>query len=364
MARRTNDAAASPDTRPRGRGNIVYVGLWLIAGIAATTYLGMLAFGKTDLLAHHIGAEELRSPDRLALRRGNEAPIGSAASDRLNRIDGQIGTLKAEVSALEAGMSQLANAQDTTSSRVRALEAWQGSIIAADGSPILADTENRRSSSAARPAAATAAERTAARLEDPAAIEGTTLDGVTRTPPPPAASANVARPTPQPSAGGSGTSSGTGSDDATLAALLAGDPAALAAVSGRASPTGRPGTTTIPPATNAALVTAPLPEAEPAAPPSAPAIVPIPGQRTFGVALGSGESVDALRLKWALLNERHRDLIGTLAPRFVRTGAGGQAGFRLIAGPLPSSREARELCTQLNAYYVQCDTSAFTGRVL
>ncbi|MEO0620176.1 MAG: hypothetical protein AAFZ01_12970 [Pseudomonadota bacterium] len=314
-ASQTNAAARQTRPEPKRRGNGVYLTLWSFAGIAATGYLVMLALGKPALL--DAGTALLPEDDngRVTLRAGAQDTGSSQGFDALSR---DVAALKANVSALEAGMGQLSRAQTNTDARITDIEAWRSTVTAASG-PTL---EIRDSGPVAPDATVTGA------VEDPAAIEGTTLDGDTRTLPPTPAPAPVE------------TSQANG-EDAILAALF--------------GTSEEPATPATPPADTAALA----PETRPL-----PTSLPIPGRRTFGVELGSGDSVDSLRLKWALLNERHRDLIGSLAPRFVRTGSGASTLFRLIAGPFPSTLQANELCTQLNAYYVPCTTSAFTGTVL
>ncbi|MEL7542641.1 MAG: hypothetical protein AAGJ70_02580 [Pseudomonadota bacterium] len=315
-------AAASPGpnrAEPKRRGNGIYLTLWCLAGLAATGYLVMLALGKPALL--DAGATAVINDDSgpVTLRAGARDVGAAQGYEALSR---DVANLKANVSALEAGIGQLSRAQTNADARITDIEAWRSTVTTGPG-----ETLEVSDSGTVTPSASVAQP-----VDDASAIEGTTLDGDTRTLPPTPA------PTPV-------ETSRTNSDDAILAALF-----------GNTEEQAAPAT----PQTETAALT---PEVAPQ-PAPLPASLPIPGRRTFGVELGSGDSVDSLRLKWALLNERHRDLIGSLAPRFVRTGNGPSTLYRLIAGPFSSTRQASELCTQLNAYYVPCSTSAFTGAVL
>jgi hypothetical protein len=97
-----------------------------------------------------------------------------------------------------------------------------------------------------------------------------------------------------------------------------------------------------------------------------PQVKPTPGENTGprGVQLATGPSVDALRISWMLLSERHKEILGRFEPRFVvSTGASGP-GFRLIAGPMESANAASKVCSELRARRVTCGVSAFGGEPL
>ncbi|MGI9387483.1 MAG: hypothetical protein ACR2OX_08630, partial [Methyloligellaceae bacterium] len=256
----------------------------------------------------------------VALRKG-----ANDVDERIGRMAQDIGTIKQQMAGISADVTQIRAVQVETDERVAKLE----------GRPTVSKNETPE------PAVVQSAQ---VRTSDASgsAIEGTTLDGVTRTTEP------LTQPVSQ---------TPPGNDEAVLAALL-GKPAQVTR-------------STEVPTTTLPVSAQPTPQAVEAAKPTAEeprkvaALVPIPARRTFGVELASGDSVDSLRLSWALLNERHRDLLGRLAPRYVLSGASGSPNpFRLIAGPFSSSHRARELCTRLQAYYVSCKASAFTGSVL
>jgi hypothetical protein len=101
------------------------------------------------------------------------------------------------------------------------------------------------------------------------------------------------------------------------------------------------------------------PSTEPVTP--QPAAAPAVGQVTTqpsGVVLATGPSVDALRLSWSLLNERHRSTLQPLEPRVVIIEPGR---YQLVAGPLPNESEATRVCTTLRGRGVACQPSDFRG---
>ena len=83
-----------------------------------------------------------------------------------------------------------------------------------------------------------------------------------------------------------------------------------------------------------------------------------------GIQIATGPSVDALRISWMLLSERHKEILRRYEPRFVpSTGASGP-GYRLIAGPIENAAAANRVCTELRARRVTCGVSAFGGEPL
>lgn len=126
----------------------------------------------------------------------------------------------------------------------------------------------------------------------------------------------------------------------------------------------KPAATAIETGSVSAPATAAAAKAKPAAGPIAfgPAVV-TRSQSAVGVRLTAAPSVDALRLSWNLMSERHGTELGSLEPRYVSGGA-PSAPFALIAGPLPSEREAQDLCTTLITKGIPCSVDAFTGNAL
>lgn len=97
-----------------------------------------------------------------------------------------------------------------------------------------------------------------------------------------------------------------------------------------------------------------------------PQVKPTPGENTGprGVQLATGPSVDALRISWMLLSERHKEILGPFEPRFVVSSGASGPGFRLIAGPMESANAASRVCSELRARRVTCGVSAFGGEPL
>lgn len=83
-----------------------------------------------------------------------------------------------------------------------------------------------------------------------------------------------------------------------------------------------------------------------------------------GIQIATGPSVDALRISWMLLADRHKELLGSYEPRFVPSTSGSGPAYRLIAGPIESTGAANKICTELRAKRVTCGVSAFGGEPL
>ena len=89
-----------------------------------------------------------------------------------------------------------------------------------------------------------------------------------------------------------------------------------------------------------------------------------PPESPRGIQIATGPSVDALRISWMLLAERHREILRKYEPRFVPSGSGGGPAYRLIAGPISSTSAANKVCGELRARRVTCGVSAFGGEPL
>ena len=118
-------------------------------------------------------------------------------------------------------------------------------------------------------------------------------------------------------------------------------------------------------------------DAAPAAPPApatakvaaapisfGPAVVK-PAPKPFAVQLASGASLDAIRLSWSLLSDKHGDALKNLRPQYTATET-QDAGevFDLIAGPVKSAVDARKICKTLAARGIDCKVSPFAGAAL
>jgi hypothetical protein len=88
---------------------------------------------------------------------------------------------------------------------------------------------------------------------------------------------------------------------------------------------------------------------------------PAKSKSSTGVQIASGPSVDALRLNWMLLSDRHSNVLKPLEPRFVSDASGV---YRLVAGPFGSPADAQRACADLKARGANCQTTEFGGEAL
>jgi hypothetical protein len=90
---------------------------------------------------------------------------------------------------------------------------------------------------------------------------------------------------------------------------------------------------------------------------------PVAPPAPVALNLGGGPSLDALRLSWSLLSERHASVLRSLAPRYVGGGT-DDSPYQLIAGPVATTAEAERLCTALKARRIACTVAALKGDAL
>jgi hypothetical protein len=131
-------------------------------------------------------------------------------------------------------------------------------------------------------------------------------------------------------------------------------------------------TAQVPPQKTAPAPTKPLETGTitPAKPPAAPAAQPItfgpatvkPAPAQYAIEIAEGTSMDALRLSWSLMSDKHAATLGKLEPRFLpgSVSADGQ-NYALIAGPIKSAAEASKICKALEAKSNPCRVSVFEG---
>ena len=90
-----------------------------------------------------------------------------------------------------------------------------------------------------------------------------------------------------------------------------------------------------------------------------PAVVK-PTAKPIGIEIGSGPSVDGLRLSWSQLTEQNNKL-KKLTARYADNGDTANPGFNLIAGPVKSKSEAIRICKDLISHYQTCKVGEFKG---
>ena len=86
--------------------------------------------------------------------------------------------------------------------------------------------------------------------------------------------------------------------------------------------------------------------------------------KPLGVRLSSAASIDALRLSWSLLADRHGPALKNLQPRYIAGGDAQNPSFELIAGPITSSAQAKRLCKTLTDGTKPCKVGDFAGDAL
>jgi outer membrane murein-binding lipoprotein Lpp len=80
----------------------------------------------------------------------------------------------------------------------------------------------------------------------------------------------------------------------------------------------------------------------------------------LGLELVTGPSVDALRLNWSFLGDRHGAALKSLEARYAASTQGG--AFKLLAGPVASAEDGARLCEQFRAKGTPCRVGPFTGQ--
>jgi hypothetical protein len=80
-----------------------------------------------------------------------------------------------------------------------------------------------------------------------------------------------------------------------------------------------------------------------------------------GVLLATGPSVDALRLSWSIINDRHGAAVKDLHPRYVVNGKADERTYGLVAGPLETVADAKAMCKTMTENGVACEVSQYRG---
>jgi hypothetical protein len=121
-------------------------------------------------------------------------------------------------------------------------------------------------------------------------------------------------------------------------------------------------------------ITRPLPQNS-ASPPSihvserAPESIPAPElaaspPREYGVDIGNGLSVAALRARWAGIHSAHPQLFAGLLPIVTlrEVPHTNRVELRLVVVPLANAKAAAQLCTSLASIHVTCQPTIFDGQ--
>ncbi len=117
-------------------------------------------------------------------------------------------------------------------------------------------------------------------------------------------------------------------------------------------------------AATAASVLRPLPPPAPAGPDiaAAPLEASADPHREYGIDLGGGTTLAALRSAWTNIHKRHAAELHGLRP-FVSLRERGRSGveLRLITGPFETATAAVKTCATLTAAGVACQPTVFDG---
>jgi len=83
----------------------------------------------------------------------------------------------------------------------------------------------------------------------------------------------------------------------------------------------------------------------------------VPKQAEFGLDLGSGVTIDGVRLRWITVKASFAPLLSGLRPLATRNRRAGATGYR----PLRNSAAATGLCAHFVAARTPCRTVRFAG---
>jgi hypothetical protein len=164
-----------------------------------------------------------------------------------------------------------------------------------------------------------------------------------------AATAAVLAANAPPAPSRSGSAPPVPSDSAETNAGVTATPVTTIAITRPAKPdTPPPHPTPLPP-TRLASTTTNDPAAQPA------------NQNEFGLELGAGASVEAVRQRWTVVKANFGPLLSGMHPLAARDQRPGATGYRLVVGPLPNSAAASGLCAQFAAARTTCRAVKFDG---
>ena len=84
-------------------------------------------------------------------------------------------------------------------------------------------------------------------------------------------------------------------------------------------------------------------------------------QDEFGLDLGGGASIEAVRQRWSTVKANFGPLLSGMHPLAAHDQRPGAAGYRLVVGPLPNSVAASGLCAHFSAARTACRAVKFDG---
>jgi hypothetical protein len=84
-------------------------------------------------------------------------------------------------------------------------------------------------------------------------------------------------------------------------------------------------------------------------------------QDEFGLDLGGGASIEAVRQRWSTVKANFGPLLSGMHPLAAHDQRPGATGYRLVVGPLPNSVAASGLCAHFSAARTACRAVKFDG---
>jgi hypothetical protein len=89
-------------------------------------------------------------------------------------------------------------------------------------------------------------------------------------------------------------------------------------------------------------------------------------QTEYGVDVGSGLTIQALRIRWEVLRVAHPELFEDLQPivSVKEIPRGNRVELRLVAGPFAQPGAATQLCSALTAFSLFCQPTIYDGQHL
>ena len=113
-------------------------------------------------------------------------------------------------------------------------------------------------------------------------------------------------------------------------------------------------------------VTASVPSATATVAVTPPDLAAVVTRTDFGLDLGAGGSLDALRAQWTTIKAQHGAVLEGLRPLVTVQDQPQRGGLelRLVAGPLANAAEAARLCMVISATGRPCQPAAFEGQRL
>ena len=288
-----------------------------------------------------------RSPWRSSRRRRNPicVPLADAAANSTRFCGYAVG---AAFTAVALTALAIASQTETASERLRRIFAMNESSAIARMPPRVAqlETETQRLAAQVR-ALITDRDRLAGRI---ALLESSIDDmtGAIKKQAVATATALAAR-VPPPTPGAPATASPAPSNPpAANVAIAATETLASAALPAPKADRAPPQAIPLPPARIATVsITGPDP--------------PAAKQDDFGLDLGGGATIDAVRQRWSTVKANFGPLLSGMHPLAAHDQRPGAPGYRLVVGPLPNSVAAAGLCAHFSAARTACRAVKFDG---